>query len=381
MGIRTWTITCLVFLLLAVLAGPAEAVGLSTRYPGIAVRPGERVTLSLKVTSPTAGETVALELPSVPDGWGAAFRGGGFTVHQVFSASDEPSFVDLQLRVPPGVAPGTYPVTVRATGASGTATLRLSLVVNPAAVGSAELDVEFPVLQGSSGTRFNYRLTLRNDSGEKQLFTLAADAPAGWVVSFKPAFGGTETTSIPAEPGGTERIDVTVQTPGDVQAGTYTIPVRASAPGVTAATELTAVITGSYRLEIRTADERFSTRATAGRETPVKLVLANTGTAPLTGLELSSYEPSGWTVTFKPEKVDGIPAGETREVTALIKPKSRALAGDYVLSVTARAREARDSAEFRVSVTTPTTWGIFGVLLAAAAVAGTYQVVRTYGRR
>lgn len=358
----------------------ADAVSLSTRYPGIDVRPGDRITLPLQVSSSRA-EVVALDVAAAPEGWDASFRGGGFTVHRVFAEPGDPAGVDLQVTVPSGVKPGDYEVVVRATAASGTSTLPLLLRVNPSAAGRAELTAEYPVLQGASGAVFEYRLELRNDSSEKRLFTLAADAPEGWVVKIQPAFSTKETTSIPVEPGATESIDVRVETPDRVEAGRYTIVVRASAPGVTASTELAAVVTGTYQLDIQTPDERFSTRATAGRETPLRLLLVNNGTAPVHNVKLDAFEPSGWTVEFRPESVEVVPPGESREVTALIKPKNRALAGDYVLTINADGQEDSDNAEFRVSVTTPTTWGLVGVVLVFAALAGTGYVFRTYGRR
>lgn len=378
-GLAAWAVALLA--LAAWLPAAAEAATLTTRYPGIDVRPGERVSLSLKVEPRGAGETVDLEVVSAPKGWQVQFKGGGFVVHRVFTESSEPTFVDLQIRVPADVQPGTYEVRVRARGTGGTSELPLSLRVSPHAAAAAELTPEFPVLQGPAGARFEYRVELRNDGNERLLFNLAAEAPEGWAVTFRPAYSSKDTTSIPVDGGSSERVDVVVETPKQVPAGTYPIVVRASAPGVEAVTRLQAVITGTFKLEIKPLDERFSTRATAGRETPLKIELHNAGTAPLRNVQLSSFEPSGWTVRFQPESVDVIPPGESRQVTVLIKPKPRALAGDYILTVDANAEGASDSKDFRVTVTTPTTWGLVGLLLVAAAVAGTAHVFRTYGRR
>ena len=74
-------------------------------------------------------------------------------------------------------------------------------------------------------------------------------------------------------------------------------------------------------------------------------------------------------------------AGATQELTAYVTPSEEALSGDYALTLTASNSETSDSTEFRVTVKTETLWGVVGVLLILAAVAGLGYVFRKYGRR
>ena len=114
----------------------------------------------------------------------------------------------------------------------------------------------------------------------------------------------------------------------------------------------------------------------------MKLTLSNTGTAPLRGIELSSSEPSGWSVTFDQAQIVEIPAGQRVEVTARIRPPEKAVAGDYMITINARPLDHKAaSAEFRITVRTSTLWGVAGVGLIALAVGVVGIAVARFGRR
>jgi len=364
-------------------AAASAQITLWTQYPSVTVNAGDRVTFPLWIkNSSSASRTVQLEVVEVPDGWETVLRGSGRLVNAAYVEGSDSVSVDLQVNVPAGTAPGDYGITVRASGADVASELDLTVRVAEGGTGVSELDVEYPVLQGSAGARFDFRLTLRNDGPERQLYALSAEVPQGWQVTFKPTSSSQQVTSLPVDGGSSERFDVQIQTPSRAEAGQYLIPVRAEAPGAALETELQVVITGSYEIRVAPADERFSFRAQAGRATEVPLVVFNDGTAPLEGVTLSASAPAEWTVEFEPESIDQIPPGEYREVTARVTPKAQALAGDYMVTVTGSARQASsDRAEFRVSVTTSTLWGWVGLALVAAAVAGTFGVFQKYGRR
>lgn len=378
--------SCLTLALIAIFIFPAPAsaqITLWTQYPSVTVNAGDRVSFPLRLNNELAGDrTVALEVVDLPEGWEAALRGGGRLVNAVYVERGETANVDLQVDVPATAVAGDYGITVRASGQGAVSDLDLTVRIAEGATGTSGLEVEYPVLHGAAGTRFDFRMTLTNDTPERQLFALSAELPQGWQASFKPTAGSQQVTTLPVDGGSSERIDVNITTPSRVAAGEYRIPVRAQAPGTTVETELQVVITGSYEIRVAPADDRFSFRATAGRASEVPLLVFNDGTAPLENVSFSGSAPGDWTVEFEPESIDEIPPGEYREVTARVTPKSQALAGDYMVTITGTARQASpDRAEFRVSVATPTLWGWLGLGLVAAAVAGTFGVFRVYGRR
>ena len=111
------------------------------------------------------------------------------------------------------------------------------------------------------------------------------------------------------------------------------------------------------------------------------VVITNTGTAPVDDVELSGSAPSGWKVDFNPKSVDHIAPNANKEVQALITPTDKAIAGDYVTTISASARGESASTDFRVTVTTSTMWGIAGVGIIGIALLVMVGAVARFGRR
>jgi len=125
----------------------------------------------------------------------------------------------------------------------------------------------------------------------------------------------------------------------------------------------------------------LSTRATAGKETAVPIIITNTGTAPADTIELSGSAPSGWKITFDPKTIDRIAPNANKEVQALITPTEKAIAGDYVTTIRASTRGESASTTFRVTLTTSTLWGIAGVGIIGVALLVMVGAVARFGRR
>ncbi|NLC38398.1 MAG: hypothetical protein GX779_03890, partial [Clostridia bacterium] len=108
---------------------------------------------------------------------------------------------------------------------------------------------------------------------------------------------------------------------------------------------------------------------------------SNTGSADLKDIKFLSSVPTNWTVTFEPDHIPLLKAGESQEVKAYVKADSKALAGDYVVELTARTPETSSRADFRVSVKTSTWWGIVGLAIIILLAVGLYKTFQVYGRR
>ena len=355
----------------------------TTRYPSQVVEIGEQVNFDLDFElTADAPQIVRLEVEDVPEGWSAVFRGGGRIVQAVYVKPDGSSpSVTLRVEQPENAQPGTYNLTVVATTSGGLrATLPLEVVVQDKTPSSLSFDVDLPTLRGTPTATFRYSATLRNEGDEDLTVNLIAEAPEGFLVTFKSV--GKEITSLPVEANQSKSITIEVRPFPDVEAGTYEITVRAVGGDVEAAIQLAAEITGQPDLRITTADGRLSTNAYAGQETPFKVLVQNNGTAPALGVELSASQPSGWSVEFDPPRIPELPAGQQQEVTVKIRPAQKAIAGDYMLTVRARPEGgSSESVDVRVTVLTSTMWGLVGIALIAVAVAVVGLAVMRFGRR
>lgn len=351
-----------------------------TRYPSQVVELGETTTFDLTLRATGAAQTVRLAMENAPEGWTTTFRGGGEVIRAVYVEPDNEASVDLRLQPPEDVAAGTYEFVVSARGDGISEELPLELTVEERLPPNLSFDVELPTLRGTASSTFRYDATLQNEGDEDLTVNLVANAPSGFQVSF--SLSGQDVTSIPINANETKRLDIEVQPVTNVPAGTYDIQVLAQGGEVEASQTLTAEVTGQPELTVTSPDERLSGNAYAGQQTPLKVVVQNTGSAPARNVELSASTPSGWSVEFEPSRLDELSAGKQVEVTANVQPGEQAVAGDYMITMRAEGEGgASDSAEFRITVLTSTLWGVVGIGLIAVAVLVVGLAVVRFGRR
>lgn len=356
-------------------AGP---LSISTAYPGISAQPGSSVTFPLTVNGTGF---VDLKVTSIPSGWTAEIFGDGKKIHQVHVPSDGPAEAELRIQIPSDAKNGNYNVVVEASGSGGRSALPLNIKIDTKASGADKIEVQYPALSGPDTATFSFRGTLYNNSGRERFYSLGAQAPDGWQVSFKPAYQNNQITSLSLEPGKSQDLDITVEPPNGVKAGEYTITAAAVSGSEVAKVDLQVVITGNYSLELSTPSGRLNQDVNAGKKSALTLEIENTGSADLQAINLSASAPPGWSVTFEPETIDQLKAKEKKQVTAYITPDSKAIAGDYIVSISASARETSASADIRVTVHTSTLWGIVGVAIIAGVIYWVATTFKKYGRR
>ena len=359
-----------------------KGIAVSTAYPSQTVRSGEPATLTLTVKNyGEPPQTVTLRVTESARGWKTSLLGGGRPVGSVFVGPDQETTVSLRLEPPTGARPGTYSFRVAAEGPSGKSELPLAITLGKVLPPRLSLTAELPILRGSATSSFKYRLTLKNDSDQDVLINLEAQAPKGAQVTFTPAFGSQQVTSLPVKASESKDLDVDVSLQKQTPAGTYPVTVRASGGEARAEIKLTIEVTGRADLTLSTPEGRLSMTANSGRDTPLKLVVQNTGSAPARNVEFSASEPTGWTVKFEPQRLDEIAPNAKQDITATIRPSGKAVSGDYMLPLRANAGDLSASTDIRVNVVTSTLWGIGGIALVAIALAVVGLAVSRYGRR
>jgi uncharacterized membrane protein len=355
---------------------------LLTDYPALSVEPGTISTVNLKLRNyGLAPERLQLSVAGVPQGWTATLLGGGQPVGAAMPTTDESVSLDLRLDVPKNAQIGTHTLTVSAQGAASQTSLPVNVTLTKELPAKLSVQPQLPELRGSSRSSFEYTLTVKNDSGKKLLVSLTADAPRNFDTSFTEAYGTQQLTAVPIDAGKSKDVKLKVSPPSTVDAGHYPVKVKVAAEEANAGTDVALDITGEPKLTLAGPEGLLSANATAGTETSVPVAVANTGTAPADNIELSANAPSGWKVSFEPKTIDRIAPNQHKQVQALIRPPVKAIAGDYVNTLTASTHGENGTANFRVTVTTSTMWGVAGVGIIGAALLIMVGAVVRFGRR
>ena len=364
-------------------AEPPKGLFLVTDYPAQTVRAGEIATIRLKLTN--AGlppEPVALSLAGVPAGWKVDILGGGQPVASAMPGVNQDVALQLRVDVPKDAQPGSQKIVLSAKGPLTQAPdLVLTLNVGTEAPAKLSLKSRLPSLRGTPRSAFEYTVTVGNDSGKDLTVALSAQSPANFQTTFSEGFGSNEISSIPIEAGQTKDIKVKVTPPRDVKAGDFPVLVKVASEGATAELRLTLQVTGQGKLALSTKDGRLSGEAEVGKAAAYTLVVSNDGTAPIEEVEMSGTVPANWKVEFNPKTIASVAPNEKKEVQVLVTPADKAISGDYVASFRAGGRGESASADFRITVTTSTLWGIVGIGIIAIALLVLLGAVARFGRR
>ena len=380
--------TVLIAIAPAVPAGAQEAPAgvkglfLLTDYPAVTVRPGTASTVNLRLQNyALPPERLTLAVSGVPSGWTVTLLGGGQPVAAALPATNQSVALQLRLDVPANAAIGTQNLTVTAKGASTEVSLPVNVTLAKELPAKLTLEPQLPSLRGNARSSFEYQLNVKNDSGRNLVVGFSAAGPPNFETSFTEQYGSQEINSMPVEAGQSKTVKLKVRPPSTIGAGTFPVTVKATAEDATADAKVALEIAGQPRLSLAGRDGLVSSRAEAGKETSIPILITNTGTAPADEVELTSSAPSGWKIVFEPKSIDRIPPGQNKEVQALVTPPEKAVAGDYAPTLNVASRGETASQQFRVAVSTSTMWGIVGAGIIAIALLIMVGAVARFGRR
>jgi uncharacterized membrane protein len=355
----------------------SDSVFLYTPYTKISVPPGQTVDYSIDLINKSREVINAdISLRGLPLSWNYNLKAGTYNIRQVSVLSGERKSINLSIVVPLKVNKGSYQFKI---AAGNIYELPLTIIVSEKGTFKTEFTTNQVNMVGTTTSIFTYQAMLRNSTGEKQLYALLADAPPGWKVDFK--YNSRQVTSVEVNENSNVTISVEIDPPDMIEAGTYKIPIRASTNSTSAELGLEVVIAGSYAMELTTPTGLLSTEITANDQKRIELILRNTGSAPLRGIQLSASTPINWEVVFDPKKIEVVEPGKTAQAFAVVKAAKKAIPGDYVTTFDARTPEVTSKAQFRISVRTSLIWGWVGILIISAALGSVYYLFRRYGRR
>jgi uncharacterized membrane protein len=245
----------------------------------------------------------------------------------------------------------------------------------------------YPTVEAIAGGTFAFEVELSYIGASPMVFDLRVTAPAGWDVYMTPQYEkDNKISSITLKPsfgtGDTILVNATAPFYPLPDPGDYKIKLEAVSDTVKASTELTARITARYSMQIVPTSQLYNTTAKSGRDNYYSIEVGNLGTAVIDNIKFSTTNPEGWSIEYKPEKIDQLEAFDSQTVQMDIKPPPDTIAGDYNISVRASGTQtSSDEVKVRVTVQTPTIWGWVGVIIIVIVIIGLVITFMRFSRR
>ena len=371
-----------------------ESFNLILPFKDLTVGQGQEATMDAEVVNRTKDPVeISLTIEGVPTGWDVNFnsRYPSFPVRSVMvqggdQTTDKSTTLEFKAKIPENTKPGTYPVKVTAKDTKGATqyveTINYRVTSKKIETGGIKLSSQYPVLSSGSGQTLKFTIDLKNETNKALPTSIVAQAPQGWAVRFKPQFGDQQISSIQIKENGSETLSVEIDTPATADAKEYPVAITARAGAYEANTTIKVSLKGTQDLKMGSLAGTLNTAVTAGTKNSIDFVVGNAGTAPVRNLGFVTKKPSDkWTVEFKPDKIDALAPGEVRQIKMEILAPDRTIAGDYMMTLTANSVDVTKSADFRVTVSTPTIWGWLGFGIVGLVVLGLAIVFFRLGRR
>ncbi len=255
-------------------------------------------------------------------------------------------------------------------------------------------DITIPKIQAEEGETFSFDLYatyimgdepygLDPEEDDQKTFDITVEYPEGW---YAVAMSGTTNISAINLTSGKQQsmkiatVPVTSQEPGEY---TITMTFKSAIEGdpLEASIDVTAVLTATYELEFTTKSGLLSEDMTSGKDNHFKLLVNNNSSTSLENIKITSTEPEGWRVSFDTDKIESIEAGDSKEIDMTVNPAEKAIAGDYMLTLSASSDKASDEMDLRVTVETPTIWGIVGIGIIVVVIIAVAIIFTRLGRR
>ena len=365
---------------------PERGIAVFTEYSGVVVPRGEAVRMDLIVEDKgRTDETIDVKISTIPKGWKATMKGGGFVVSGLYVPNGKSKNLALTLEPAKSAGPGSYTFQFDAQTTDGkfTSSSKLNVTVQERTAGLEDIQINtsYPVLRGQTDAKFEFSLDIMNKSENERTFNLAAVAPEKWEINFKPSYEQKQISSLRIKGGQSQSVAVEVNPIKEASPGEYPILVRVSSGEKKAEVKLTVALTGIYKLDAGTPSGILSLEAMPGKSSNLSLFVKNTGSAVNRNISFSSFKPENWEVKFNPEKIEALEPGALKQVEVTITPARQALVGDYSVGVMIDGEKANKTVEFRVTVRASTAWVWIGIGIILVVIAGLSILFIKLGRR
>jgi uncharacterized membrane protein len=303
--------------------------------------------------------------------------------HQMVKSRLQNIFLSLLVVIVVLVGFAAIPMAVSAEDTTATATA----TATPEPPPELKLNCDIPTYSDNSGSSFNFSVGISYSGNTTVTVNLSAAAPQGWYSLIM--YSSKEVSSLPMGPmmyssPDSKSISVTMypNSGNSPDVGQYKLTLTASTGDLSKSIDLTAVVKAKYQFSMSTDSGKLSTTATAGKENSYSFNLKNEGSVTLENINLNVSKPENWEVTFVPDKVSSIGAGQTQKVDVKFKPPSgKTVAGDYIITLRSSNEHVASSMDVRVTVETSSMWGVISIIIIVVVIAGLAFLFLRLGRR
>jgi uncharacterized membrane protein len=276
----------------------------------------------------------------------------------------------------------TYNLEVNAKSEEYNITQSIPISVTLAVTTSeVTITAALPQIAIVAGSTADYSVTVANVGVTDRLLFLYDQPPSDWTAVFTSS--GQEITSLYLYAGNTSNLVFTVTPPSTVAVGTYTIPVQveSSTGEVFDTMNLTTTVTGSYNMTMTPSTYLVSTNI--GGTTSWTATVTNTGYSPLTDVVLDVTSPvSDWNTTVTPVLVSTLGPLQSATFNVAVTVSSDTVSGDYLVTIQGSSNQVSSaSTQVRVTANTPTSYGIYIIIIAIVFVVILVLVFRKFKRR
>jgi uncharacterized repeat protein (TIGR01451 family) len=360
---------------------------LSCQFPGKSVVPGETAKFQVSLKNPFDNVEMLFTacIDSIPSNWEALVKSiGGEAITEITLKGGESADLIVEVTPPSTASPGKYGIVVKIESSDGRVTsfLPLSITVRePKKEEEIEVAATFREVTVEAGKAVKFPLTIINSGDTDRALLLSVEEyPTNWKVAFKSE--DIEVSGIYLPAGKSANLVVEVTPPSTVSLGSYAIPVHVKSGdgAINIQLELKANIIGSYQLSLEAST--LLTSVTVGGQTTFTAKIKNVGQTPVTSVRVNAIAPEGWEASVTPVQVESLKPLESYTFTITVETPEDSVAGDYLLTLKGLSDQVEsDSVSVRITVTTPTSWGVIGIGIAIVAIVALILAFVKFKRR
>lgn len=399
-----WRIRAALMLFIALLVSAASPVSLradeakkdnsirgifvAPEYTGVVIPRAQELSLDLTVKNKgRQDELVDLVLTEVAKGWKARLKTYGFGITGTHVEPEKSKSITLHLEPDGEIAAGQYNFAIAAASLDGSQKSDCRVTVTVEGIGEeakpkgVNIATSYPVLSGPTDGKFEFSLEVESKLDKDGIFNLAAQAPEKWEINFKPAYDEKLISSLRLKPNQSQTVAVEVKPYPLAKPGEYPIGIKVNSPEAKGEAELKVILKGIQKMDAGTVNGLLSLPAVRGRESNISFYIKNTGSSPLTNVQLFSLKPENWKVSFDSDRIDVLNTDEIKQIEVVITPAENALVGDYSVGLSVESGRVSKTVELRVTVQASTLWGWVGIGVILLVLAGLVALFIGLGRR